>query len=181
MIKISLLEKEDFNKVVEWNKDKTADDLLQWAGPMYNYPLTVEQIDNYFTNEVKNNEFNIYVYKIKTVGTNEAIGTIELREIDKNKRVGMICRFLIGEEKNRGKGIGQEVLKEILKIGFENMKFEKVALRVFDFNNRAIRCYENLGFKKENFIENARKTSSSSWNIYDMAILKGEWEKEYLK
>lgn len=56
------------------------------------------------------------------------------------------------------------------------MKFEKIALRVFDFNHRAIKCYENLGFKKEKLLENARKSSIDNWNLYDMIILKREWE-----
>lgn len=181
MIKISLLEKEDFNKIVEWNANKTEDDLLQWAGPMYKYPLTLEQIENYFSNEVKNNNFNIYVYKIQLTSTNEVIGTIELREIDKNKRIGKICRFLIGEYKHRGKGIGQEALKEILRIGFEDMNFEKITLVVFDFNQNAIKCYEKLGFKKEKLRENVRNASTGYWNLYDMVILKSDWESKNSK
>ncbi|WP_286907631.1 hypothetical protein [Clostridium sp. UBA1652] len=41
MIRIELIEEEDFNKVIEWNLDKTSDFLLQWAGESYKYPLTL--------------------------------------------------------------------------------------------------------------------------------------------
>ncbi len=175
MIKLSFLEKEDLNKIVEWNLDKTKDFLLQWAGPKYNYPLTTTQIENYLLNEVKNSNSNIRVYKIQMVSTNDVIGTIELREVDKDNKVGRVCRFLIGEEVNRGKGIGNNVLKEILRIAFEEMKFEKVTLGVFDFNENAIKCYEGSGFKKEKSIENVRKYAGGDWNLYEMAISKIDW------
>lgn len=176
MIKLDLLEKEDFKKIIEWNVDKSADYLLQWAGPMYNYPLTLVQLENYFFNEVKKKNSNIFVYRIQLIHSGVIIGTIELRQIDEENKTGRVCRFLIGEENVRGKGIGAEVLKEILRIGFEDLKFEKITLGVFDFNQSAIKCYENVGFTKVKLIKNARESSNGYWNLYEMAISKYEWQ-----
>lgn len=176
MVKLDLLEKEDLKKFIEWNVNKSADYLLQWAGTLYSYPLTLAQVENYFQNEVKKDNSNIIVYKIRLINTGEIIGSIELREVDKDNKVGRICRFLIGEENNRGKGIGTKVLKEAIKIGFEDIKFEKITLGVFDINQNAIRCYENTGFTKEKILKNARKLSTGYCNIYEMAISKVEWQ-----
>lgn len=52
MIKLNFIKKEDLKKIIEWNVNKSADYLLQWAGPMYNYPLLLAQVENYFSNEV---------------------------------------------------------------------------------------------------------------------------------
>jgi RimJ/RimL family protein N-acetyltransferase len=176
MIKLDLIEKEDLHKIIEWNVNKSSDDLLQWAGPKFNYPLTLDQIENYFLNEVKNGELNIFIYKILLIDTGEMIGTIELRETDKDNKIGRICRFLIGEEKYRGKNIGATVLNKVLEIGFQSMRFEKITLGVFDFNNGAIRCYEKAGFVKENFIENRSKSSTGYWNLYEMGISITKWQ-----
>ena len=176
MIKLDLLEKKDLKRIIEWNVNKSSDYLLQWAGPMYNYPLTLAQVEYYFLNEVKKDNSTIYVYQIRLINTDQIIGTVELREIDKNNKVGKICRLLIGEKNNRGKGIGTEVLKEALRIGFEDMKFQKITLGVFDFNHSAIKCYENVGFTKENFLENVRKSSTGYWNLYEMEISKMKWQ-----
>lgn len=183
MIKLSLIEIGDLEKIVEWNENKSADYLLQWAGPMYNYPLTPVQVENYFLNEVKKDSSNIFVYKVQLSDTCEIIGTVELRQIDENKKIGKVCRFLIGDEVIRGRGIGTEVLKEILRIGFEDLNFEKITLGVFDFNQGAIKCYENAGFAKVKLIENARKSPSGYWNLYEMAISKDTWMKynKYVK
>lgn len=176
MIKLALLEKEDFPKIIEWNVNKSADYLLQWSGPKFSYPLTLVQIENYFLNEVKKENSGISVYKILSINTEEIIGTVELRETDKDNRVGRICRFLIGEENNRGNGIGSLALNEALRIGFEDMKFKKITLGVFDFNHGAIKCYEKVGFVKEKFLENISKSSTGYWNLYEMGISKSKWQ-----
>lgn len=175
MVKIELLEKEDLRKILKWNENKSADYLLQWAGPLYGHPLTLDQLEDYFFKEVKKFYRDTFIYKILLIDTGEVIGTVELREVDKENKIGRVCRFLIGEESNRGKGIGRTVLKKLLKIAFEELKFEKITLGVFDFNENAIRCYEGAGFIKEKLIENARKSSWSYWNLYDMEISKENW------
>ncbi|WP_061994778.1 GNAT family protein [Clostridium sp. ATCC 25772] len=175
MIKLEYLKEEDLEKIVEWNKNKSSDYLLQWAGPSYTYPLTINQVKDYYFNDVKKHNSNIFLYKIIIVSTNEIIGTIELREVDKTNKIGRVCRFLIGEENIRYKGIGTQALKELLRIGFENFNFEKITLGVFDFNESAIKCYEKSGFLKEKFIKNARKAKGGYWNLYEMTILKSKW------
>jgi len=49
----------------------------------------------------------------------------------------------------RGKGIGIEAIKLVLKYAFEDLKYHKVYLRVFDININAIKCYEKCGFVRE--------------------------------
>lgn len=176
MIKFDPIHKTDLQKIVDWNADKSADDLLQWAGPMYHHPLTLDQLENYFSNEVQKDNSKISVYKIRLVSTSQTIGTIELRETDSDNKIGRICRLLIGETDNRGKGIGTNVLKEALRIGFEEKDFNKITLGVFDFNLSAIKCYEKVGFAKEKLIKNARKSATGYWNLYEMAITKQNWQ-----
>lgn len=49
-----------------------------------------------------------------------------------------------------GKGIGSEFFKFILERILETTNFSILRLTVAKFNNRAIRLYENFGFKVEN-------------------------------
>lgn len=174
MLNINLLERIDLNKIIEWNINKSSDFLLQWAGTLYDYPLTLEQVEDYL-DTINKDRSNVNIYKIHN-NTGEIIGTIELREIEESNKTGRVCRFLIGDERYRGKGIGREVLKEIIRIGFEDFNFKKITLGVFDCNHDAIKCYENVGFKKVEFLENARKLSYGYCSVYEMAILKEEWK-----
>jgi Acetyltransferases, including N-acetylases of ribosomal proteins len=174
-MKLELMNKEELYNIVEWNKDKSADFLLQWSGPSYTYPLTITQIEDYYSNEAQKEDSNILIYKV--IGDGDVIiGTVELKEKDKENKIGRVSRFLIGEEEVRGQGIGAKILNEVLRIGFEEMGYEKITLGVFDFNRRAIKCYEKVGFKKEKLLENARKAANGYWNLYDMGISKSEWK-----
>lgn len=175
MIKLEYVEGKDIEKIIEWNKDKSADFLLQWAGPQYQYPLTEEQIIQRLINGANKEDSDTYIYKIILIESGEMIGTIELSKIDKINRTARVCRFLIGEEQWRGKGIGKTALEQVVKSGFIALKLKKVTLGVFDFNAMAIKCYEGVGFKKEKLIENARKAENGSWNVYEMAITREEW------
>jgi len=178
MMRLELIRKEDLNKIVEWNRNKSADDLLQWAGPLYEYPLTLSQVEKYFLDEESKEVVDTYIYKIVSISTEEVIGTVELREIDRVNKIARVCRFLIGEEKERGKGIGALALKEILRIVFEDKGFEKITLGVFDFNKGAVRCYEKVGFAIEKLLKDARKAKDGYWSLYEMSILKSKWIKE---
>lgn len=176
MIKLEPLQKDDFKKLLEWNKDKSAEFLLQWAGPFYEYPLTEDQLERYFDNYIIKEKETLFVYKIINLKTNEMIGTIELDVKDTVNKIGRVARFLIGEEDCRGKGVGGKALSEVVKIGFETLKLNKITLGVFDFNTSAIRCYESVGFKIEELKENYRKIGDTCWNLYNMGITKEDWE-----
>ncbi|WP_346897841.1 GNAT family protein [Clostridium sp. UBA7503] len=178
MIRLELIKKEDLNKIVEWNSNKSADELLQWAGPLYEHPLTLSQVEKYFLDEKNKGVVDTYIYKIATISTGDIIGTVELREVDQENKVARVCRFLIGEEKERGKGIGALALKEVLRIGFEVKGFEKITLGVFDFNKGAVRCYEKAGFEIEKLIKDARKAKDGYWSLYEMSVSKSKWIKE---
>ncbi|ERI94567.1 acetyltransferase, GNAT family [Clostridiales bacterium oral taxon 876 str. F0540] len=180
MIKLKPLQKEDFKKILDWNEDKSAEFLLQWSGPFYEYPLTENQLEWFFDNYIMKEKETLFVYKIIDVKTSEMIGTIELDIKDTVNKIGRVARFLIGEESLRGKGVGREALSEAVRIGFEALKLNKITLGVFDFNTSAIRCYESIGFKKEDLKENYRKIGDTYWNLYDMRITKQEWEKKKL-
>ena len=178
MIRLELIKKEDLYKIVEWNRNKSANDLVQWAGPLYEYPLTLSQVEKYFLDEKNKEVVDTYIYKIISISTEEIIGTVELREVDRENKIARVCRFLIGEEKERGRGIGALALKEILRSGFEDREFEKITLGVFDFNKGAVRCYEKVGFVIEKLLKDVRKAKDGYWSLYEMAISKSQWIKE---
>lgn len=173
MIKLEVLKVKDYMIIVKWNEDKSSDFLLQWAGPVYKYPLTLEQIDQY----VKNQENTCHIYKIIDIENNLMIGTIELNIKDEEGKVGRVGRFLIGEESCRGKGIGEQVLLEIVRIGFNHFGLNEITLGVFDFNTAAVRCYEKVGFRTVAHNKNCRKSSDGYWSLYEMSIRKDEWLK----
>jgi RimJ/RimL family protein N-acetyltransferase len=84
-------------------------------------------------------------------------------------------KVLIGAKNIRGQGIGELMVKEILKIAFEELKLHRVTLGVFNFNKSAIACYEKVCFKKEGLFRDSCKIGNEYWSQWEMSILENEW------
>ncbi len=77
---------------------------------------------------------------------NKNIGSIWLEKVDENiLKLGIF----IAEEKYRNKGFGTLAIKEMLDIAKLN-NYKTVTLNVRITNHRAIKAYQNIGFKKTN-------------------------------
>src|SRR4030066_1991275 len=50
--------------------------------------------------------------------------------------------ILIGEKSHWNQGYGTEAVRLLLKVGFETFNLNRIFLRVFETNPRAVKCYE---------------------------------------
>ena len=57
-----------------------------------------------------------------------------------------IARLLVGGKENRGKGLGLQLVNELLAEIKQKFKSNQVDLFVLEKNNVAIRCYEKASF-----------------------------------
>ena len=48
-----------------------------------------------------------------------------------------------------GRGLGEEVTREVVRYAFEEVGLHRIGLKVFAHNERAIRCYARCGFVEE--------------------------------
>ena len=69
------------------------------------------------------------------------IGNCSIHEIDQLRQCAEVGLF-IGDEENRNKGYGKEVLNLLLNYGFDYLNLNNIMLKVFSFNERAINCYK---------------------------------------
>lgn len=77
-----------------------------------------------------------------------AIGDIALGEISWRAREAEL-RIRIGEKAYWNQGYGTEAVQALVLYAFEDLGLNRVYLRVFSFNRRAIRCYLKSGFQPE--------------------------------
>lgn len=111
-------------------------------------------------------EFVIYV-----IDTNTPIGTIGLSSIDKiNKKAEY--GIIIGESDYMGKGYAKEASQSILKYAFYELQLNKVFLRVFEDNIRAIGMYKSLGFSIDGVLRQDILKEGAFRNVIEMSFLK---------
>jgi UDP-4-amino-4,6-dideoxy-N-acetyl-beta-L-altrosamine N-acetyltransferase len=143
--KVSLqsLERKHLSKCVEWLNDPEVVETLSMSEP-----VSMESEQRWFDNHLKDEHSKILA--IETVD-GEYIGNIGLHNIDLHNRKAELGIF-IGEKKYWGKGYGTEAVLLGLKLAFEGLNLNKVYLRTFINNERAQKCYEKAGFKKEGIL-----------------------------
>jgi len=87
--------------------------------------------------------------------------------------------IIIGEKDAWGKGYGTEVGHLLLDYTFRRLGFHRVSIGVVGFNNRALKFWESLGFKKEGIERDAHYYDNEYSNGIMMSILEDEFKKEH--
>lgn len=172
VIELRPFERSDFKQLIDWIK--SPEFLLQWGGANFDFPLTEEQLEKYLS-ETTDEEPKTLAYSVVHQETGNVIGHISLARIDKKNQSARIGRVLVGDESVRGQGIGQQMMRKIAKIGFDELKLHRVTLGVYDFNTPAITCYEKVGFQKEGLLREVSKINDGYWNLWEMSMLEDEW------
>jgi RimJ/RimL family protein N-acetyltransferase len=117
----------------------------------------------------------IYLFIIRTLGDDRPVGFIELGGIDwcaRSAWVG-ICN---GPREDWSKGYGTDAMKVLLRFAFEELNLHRVNLSVFEYNPRAIRCYEKAGFQHEGRQREALHRAGKRWDMIYMGILQSDWK-----
>lgn len=149
--------------------------LVQWGGSGFSWPLDAEQLERTLLPPAEA-EPTMLAFTAVEKESGEAVGHIELLAINRGNRSAIVGRVLIGPETLRGQGLGTEMVRAVLRIGFEELGLHRLGLHVFDFNASAIACYEKVGFRKEGRLRDAYRIGDSFWSVYAMSMLEEEWK-----
>ena len=156
-----------------------TDNIIRWRNApsvtehfIYRTPLTAEAHLNWLHNRVETGEVAQFVI----MDGETPVGSVYLRDIDRTNRK---CEYgiFIGEESCRGRGVGSAAAKLALAYAFATLNMNRVFLRVFADNTRAIRSYENAGFRYEGRFRDDVIIDGEAYDMVFMGILRREWEK----
>ena len=165
MIDLQKLEKCDFEIFKSWITSE--DELFQFAGPIFSYPLTDDQLLRYISDERR------IAYKVILIETKTVIGNAELNF---EKPLPRLSRILIGNKHYRNIGLGEKVIRKLLEKLFLELNYTKADLNVFDWNKAAIRCYEKVGFKINPDVVVQRNFNGKVWTTLNMIINNDAWQ-----
>lgn len=159
MISLEPFTRSDFEVFKSWVNN--AEELFQFAGPIFSYPLTDEQLMDYI------NMPNRKPLKVVLIATNETIGHCELNFTSKISR---LSRIVIGRKDLRGQNIGETVVRKMVDLLFMDSKTTTVDLNVFSWNKAAIRCYEKVGFEINHDNTDTLTINGESWTRLNMIL-----------
>lgn len=112
------------------------------------------------------------VFAIELAG--QFIGTTSLHDVNPIDRR---ARFGIGifDSAARGRGVGPRATRLVLGYGFEQLELHRIDLRVLEFNERGIRCYQRAGFT----IEGRERDSALIDGVWHSDIIMSMLEHEF--
>jgi RimJ/RimL family protein N-acetyltransferase len=165
------IEREDIPTFVKWFNDPGVRHYLE----MY-LPMSTAAEEGWFEAQLKDDSSRIFA-----IETEEGvhIGNISLGNLDwknRNAAIGIV----IGEKEYWGQGYGTDATIALVDFAFKEMNLHRVYLHTYDFNERAIRCYEKCGFRHEGRAREAHFTDGKYHDYLLMAILREEFVSEDL-
>ena len=83
----------------------------------------------------------------------------------------------LGEREYWGKGYGTDAMRILLRYAFEELNLHRLSLSVFEYNPRAIRSYEKVGFIVEGSARQFLNRDGQRYDMIFMGILREEWER----
>lgn len=132
---------------------------------------TIERQEQYIDDY--NNSDDKFFFVIVSKETDEAIGLCLLYDISYIHGKGTMGILI--DQNYQNNGYGNEASKLILEFGFNILNLNNIMLYAIEFNERAIKLYENIGF---NLIGRRRKAYPINNHKYDevyLDILKEEF------
>ncbi|RYU82829.1 GNAT family N-acetyltransferase [Hymenobacter persicinus] len=174
MIRLEYFTPADFSQLITWVKDEHL--LMNWSGSMFSFPLTPDSLAWYIedTNDLQTSD--AFIYKAVDTQTGATVGHISLGGLSRKNSSARISRVLVGDTQARGRGIGQAMVTQVLKIGFEQLGLHRIELGVYSFNEAAIRCYQKSGLQVEGTSRDILKYEGAYWSLVEMSMLRPEWQ-----
>lgn len=166
-VNVRSLTREDTLNIVKWKSDPEIADLVR-GGPIH---TTIEIENRRFD---RHNEATDTLRLLIETKQKKAIGFISLGEIDKENKKAELG-MLIGEKNYWDQGYGTDALIALLDYLFTKLDFNRVSLEVFDYNLRAKKAYEKIGFKVEGVQRQGLFRNGCFHDIFNMGVLKDDF------
>ena len=171
-VRLRAMEKSDLSLCVKWINDPAVRE-----GINIYFPFSMRREESWFE-QVANQapEETPMIIEIQEKDGWFPIGTsafVNYMARERNAEYGIF----IGEKEYWHKGYGEEVTRLMLRFGFSDLNLQRIYLKAFDTNPRAIRCYENAGFVHEGRLRQAGFQNGKYIDLILMSVLFPEWQE----
>jgi RimJ/RimL family protein N-acetyltransferase len=154
-----------------WNQDTEWFRYLDTDPPRLFSEKKVKEVQE---KELEKESTHELFFNIHTLENDILIGFVGLFNLLMHQGDALVA-IALGEREYWGKGYGTDAMRVILRYAFYELNLRKVGLIVFEYNPRAIRSYEKVGFIPEGRIRGAILRDGHRWDWLFMGLLREEW------
>ena len=172
LVRLSAVAPEEFSKALaRWERDSEFMRLLEGRAFHLN---SAKKIKEWLDKEMEGTKAELHWFTMRSLHEDKLLGDIILNVINWGSRDSFVG-IGIGERDFLGKGYGSEAMQLILQFAFVELNLHRVTLGVFEYNPRAIRSYEKIGFQHEGRMRGALLRDGKRWDMFYMGILHEDW------
>lgn len=135
-------------------------------------PMRPDEIERFFTARALGTDSMAMGIHVRA--TNRLIGSCAFSQLDPDNG-SVLFHITIGERDQWGHGYGTEATALMVDHAFGTLGLHRVALAVFEFNERAIRAYRRVGFRLEGRAREAIRREGRRWDEIQMSLLVDDW------
>lgn len=166
LVRLRAREETDADSMYRWANDWTT---IEYLGQRYPRSRSFEQ--KWVTSG--DPSYGLAQFIIETLADHRAIGWLGLHDATPENRCAGLG-IAIGEQDFLGGGYGTDAMRVACRFGFDMMNLNRIELTVYDWNPRAIRVYEKVGFRTEGVVRDGI-FKAGKWNqLVFMGLLRGE-------
>jgi RimJ/RimL family protein N-acetyltransferase len=169
-IRLRAPEREDVKKFHEWINDPE----VTFGLSLY-LPMSMRYEEAWFENVGKRPpDEKPLAIEVRAGDGWRLIGNSGIFEIDHVAHSAEIG-IMIGDKSMWNQGLGAETVGLLLRHGFETLNLNRIFLRVYADNPRAIHSYQKAGFIHEGTLREAVFKRGKFEGVHLMSVLRQEW------
>jgi UDP-4-amino-4,6-dideoxy-N-acetyl-beta-L-altrosamine N-acetyltransferase len=160
------IDSRDSERMLAW---RNQEDVRRW---MYtDHVIGLDEHARWFTSMLQNDAMRYWIIELDAV----PVGVIHLTEVSLEHRR---CEWgmYLGEESARGTGAAEAATFLSLDTAFGALGMQRVTCEVLAGNDRALRLYERVGFRREGHLRSVVHKGSERHDVVVMGLLQPEWE-----
>jgi RimJ/RimL family protein N-acetyltransferase len=167
-VRLRAFREDDLKNSVAWLNNPAVTRFL-----LHMRPWSLAEEKAWIERVMRNDDPSAVTFVVETTD-GEYVGSTGLTHIDPRNR-NAEAGIVIGRPEEWGRGLGTDAMKTLLRHAFEELNLHRVSLRVYAFNERAIRSYRTLGFVEEGRLRQAMFRHGTWHDVFVMGILAEEF------
>jgi RimJ/RimL family protein N-acetyltransferase len=175
-VRLRPIEKDDVPRFVKWLADEEIRSFLS-----QHLPFSLVQEERWYEENLKAREEQAWAIDAQPEGAGlepwEHIGSCGFFNLNWRCRRAE-AGILIGAREHWGEGYGTDALRTLVHWGFYTLNLNRIYLRVFQDNARAVRCYQKVGFVEEGCLRQDDYRNGAYRDTLLMSMLRPEWDSQ---
>lgn len=172
-VRLRAIEPADWETYFDWNHD----DKMARQTYFIPFPQSQESVKQFAEREStqapEDDDFRFVVEN----NQGEVVGNITVNHCD--PRVGTLKWGVNTMLEHRRKGYASEALILVMRYYFQELRYQKITIDVYSFNEESAKLHEKLGFQLEGRIRRTVYTKGQYFDVLMYGITKEEFLEKY--